>query len=51
MLHKRTIIVVAMLGLARPDRSGTLAAVNGRAFDGGFRPYQSTRLSRYDVVY
>jgi hypothetical protein len=39
-----------MIGAAVDDPSATLAVHCGNDFDANFSPYQSVRLSRYDVV-
>ena len=42
--------ILAGGGLSAYDPSATLAVHCGNGFDAGFSPYQSTRLSRYNVV-
>jgi hypothetical protein len=38
-------------GLSADDPTATLAVHCGNSFDAGFRPYQCTRLNRYDAVF
>jgi hypothetical protein len=42
--------ILAGDGLSAYDPTATLAVHCGNGFDAGFCPYQSTRLSRYNVL-